>query len=79
MREWYFAKNGYLASFSELRINKFFKAKKIRDNLVFDSDKKEKKLWKIIKQNHQVIEVNGNYLDKIAGKQILVNMKNRTL
>lgn len=44
MREWYFAKNGYLASFSELRINKFFKAKKIRDNLVFDSDKKEKKL-----------------------------------
>ena len=52
MCERYLAKFGYLASISAAR-NKFFKAKRILDDLMLDSNKKEKD---IVKSPHKIIK-----------------------
>ena len=53
------AKFVYLAFISAARSNKFSKAKRIRDDLMFDFDKKEKGI--------ENIEINGSYQDNTAG------------
>ena len=52
MCERYLAKFGYLGSISAAR-NKFFKAKRILDDLMLDSNKKEKD---IVKSPHKIIK-----------------------